>query len=54
MKWGSYGSGNGQFNQPWGITVNPNNGNVYVVDQTNRRVQEFDGTGNFITKWDGS
>jgi hypothetical protein len=49
-KWGSGGSGNGQFNSPWGIAVD-NSGNVYVVDTGNNRVQKFTSSGAYVTKW---
>jgi DNA-binding beta-propeller fold protein YncE len=49
-KWGSPGTGNGQFNFPIGIDVN-SNGDVYVVEHQGNRVQKFDANGNFITKW---
>ncbi len=49
-KWGSGGSGNGQFSNPMGVAVD-SSGNVYVVDQLNHRIQKFDGSGEFITKW---
>ncbi|MGB8164256.1 MAG: hypothetical protein WCF14_04520, partial [Nitrososphaeraceae archaeon] len=39
-KWGSSGSGDGQFNGPMGLTVDPS-GYVYVVDIGNKRVQVF-------------
>ena len=39
-QWGSYGSGNGQFNGPTGIAVD-GSGNVYVADQANNRVEKF-------------
>jgi len=50
LKWGSYGSGDGQFKFPGGVAVD-GAGNVYVVDYYNHRVQKFDGSGVFITKW---
>jgi len=50
LKWGSYGSGDGQFNNPFGVAVD-DAGNVYVVDNWNNRVQKFDSSGGFITKW---
>ncbi len=50
-KWGSKGSGNGQFVGPEGIAVD-SSGNVYVSDNGNNRIQKFDNNGNFITKWD--
>ncbi len=50
MKWGSYGSGNGQFSYPSGVSVD-GSGNVYVADTSNNRIQVFTSTGGFITKW---
>ena len=56
LKWGSYGSGDGQFGSsftpysPYGVAVD-NSGNVYVVDSDNCRVQKFDSSGNFLLKW---
>ena len=41
----------GQFNRPAGITINPDDDNVYVSDTANNRVQVFDGNGNFIKNW---
>ncbi|MEA1877651.1 MAG: FlgD immunoglobulin-like domain containing protein [Bacteroidota bacterium] len=38
--YGSFGSGNGQFNQPQGIAVD-SNGHIYVVDTGNQRIQKF-------------
>ena len=52
-KWGSSGSGDGQFNQPTGVAVD-GSGNVYVADTGNRRIQKFDSAGTFLTKWSGS
>jgi tripartite motif-containing protein 71 len=49
-KWGTEGSGNGQFSHPRGIDVD-SSGNVYVADVSNHRIQEFTNTGKFITKW---
>jgi len=50
-KWGSFGAGAGQFDLPWGIAVNQNNGEVFVVDQNNHRVQVFDADGNFLRQF---
>jgi hypothetical protein len=52
-QWGSYGSGNGQFNTPLGIAVDFA-GNVYVADALNSRVQKFSSSGDFITSWGSS
>ena len=45
--WGEPGSGPGQFNTPHSIAVD-NQGNVYVADRGNARIQVFDGDGNFL------
>lgn len=39
-EFGSFGTGNGQFNAPWGIAID-NEGFVYVTDTKNQRVQKF-------------
>jgi len=51
--WGSYGTGNGQFDRPYGIAVDAD-GYVYVADTLNERIQKFDSWGTFITKWGGT
>jgi streptogramin lyase len=47
MLWGEPGAGPGQFNTPHSIAVDAN-GNVYVADRGNRRIQVFDGNGKFL------
>ena len=42
--------GDGQFNEPWGITVG-GNGRVYVADTWNHRIQVFESDGVFVNKW---
>ncbi len=49
-KWGSFGTGDGQFKESQGIGISRTN-EVYVVDAVNNRIQKFDSDGNFITKW---
>ena len=39
-RWGSKGSGDGQFSDPYGIAVDTG-GDIYVTDSLNNRVQEF-------------
>ncbi len=51
-QWGSTGSGNGQFNGPKALAVDAN-GNVYVADAGNKRIQVFDGDGNFKSQFSG-
>ena len=38
---GNTGSGEGQFNSPYGITINEYNGDIYVCDSSNKRIQIF-------------
>jgi DNA-binding beta-propeller fold protein YncE len=47
--WGSRGTENGQFNVAHGIVIDAQ-GNVYVADSGNKRIQVFDGDGNFKTQ----
>ncbi len=44
--WGSRGSGPGQFNIPHSLAIDLQ-GNVYVADTENKRIQVFDPDGNF-------
>jgi hypothetical protein len=48
--WGSLGADDGRFNYPAGIAVD-GEGNVYVADTGNNRIQKFDSTGAFLLKW---
>ena len=48
--WGEIGTDPGQFNHPRGVAVGPE-GNVYVVDSDNHRVQVFDHDGTFLREW---
>jgi len=45
--WGEPGEGPGQFNVPHSIATDAQ-GNVYVADRGNRRIQVFDGDGKFL------
>jgi len=47
MEWGGFGSANGQFQEPVGITADPG-GFLYVADSDNRRIQKFDLNGRFM------
>jgi DNA-binding beta-propeller fold protein YncE len=46
---GSAGTGNGQFDFPYGVAVNGSK--VYVTDYQNNRVERFNGTGTFKSAW---
>lgn len=48
---GQAGTGAGQFNDPFGVAVNTDSGDVYVADTGNNRVQRFDRQGSFISTW---
>jgi DNA-binding beta-propeller fold protein YncE len=48
---GSRGNGNGQFEYPYGNTVNPSNGDIYVADLNNHRIQYFSSTGVYKGQW---
>jgi sugar lactone lactonase YvrE len=47
---GREGSGPGEFRNPRGVAVD-RDGNIYVADTGNKRVQKFDAQGNFIAEW---
>ena len=49
--WGSKGSGDGQFDDPASVAVDPTANKVYVADPRNKRIQVFDSDGKFVTKW---
>jgi 6-bladed beta-propeller len=49
-QWGSTGSGDGQFTGVKSLAVDAQ-GNVYVADVGNKRIQVFDGDGNFKSKF---
>ena len=49
--WGSKGIGDGKFNDPTSVAVDPSTNKVYVADPINKRIQVFDDNGKFVTKW---
>ena len=49
--WGTAGTGDGQFNDPTSVAVDPSTNKIYVADPINKRIQVFDENGKFLTKW---
>jgi hypothetical protein len=52
-KWGTLGTGTGQFQNPVGLAVDAS-GNVYVVDSGDLRVKKFSSSGVFLDRWGGN
>ncbi len=50
FEWGKKGDKESEFNIPHGIALDEN-GNVYVADRENNRIQIFDSTGKFIKQF---
>ncbi|HYQ78803.1 MAG TPA: trypsin-like serine protease [Solirubrobacterales bacterium] len=50
-KFGSFGTGNGQFNEPRAITVD-SEGNLWVADAGNNRIEKFNSKGEYLTEID--
>ncbi|HAC18736.1 MAG TPA: hypothetical protein DCF78_09190, partial [Dehalococcoidia bacterium] len=48
-----FGDGDGQLNMPWGNAVDED-GNVYVCDWRNDRIQKFSADGAFLMKFGSS
>src|SRR5919197_2539796 len=49
-KWGSQGTGDGQFTRVEDMAID-SSGNVYVAELGNGRISKFTADGKFITKW---
>ncbi len=49
-QWGGSGPSNGSFYNPQNLAID-SDGNVYVTDLGNRRVQKFDNHGTFLNSW---
>ncbi len=49
--WGTKGTGDGQFDDPASVAVDPTANKVYVADPRNKRIQVFNSDGKFVTKW---
>ena len=51
-RWGGSGDSPGQFNEPRGLAFDKN-GDVYVADTGNNRIQKLTSSGKFISLWAG-
>ena len=52
LSWGSQGDGDGQFQTPGDIAIDPAGDWIYVLDKGNQRVQRFGTKGEFSLAWD--
>lgn len=50
FEWGKKGNKPGEFNTPHGIDLDLQ-GNIYVADRDNNRIQKFDNNGIFLKEW---
>ena len=50
LSWGGAGTAGGQFQSPRGMAVDKE-GNIYVADSQNHRIQKFDPNGQFLLQW---
>ena len=48
--WGTYGTGEGEFELPRDIAVD-SDGNAYVADYDNNRIQKFDSSADYVGEW---
>ncbi|XP_020903826.1 E3 ubiquitin-protein ligase TRIM71 [Exaiptasia diaphana] len=48
---GTEGTGGGEFNMPWAVAIDNDNGCFIITDCNNHRVQVFDFEGNFMFKF---
>jgi len=50
-KWGTRGSGHGQFNEPCGVAVHPTRNLIFIAEFWGHRIQAFLSDGTFLFKW---
>jgi DNA-binding beta-propeller fold protein YncE len=50
-QFGTEGEGAGQFNRPSGIAIQQEDGDVFIADEENNRVDQFTAEGSFVRAW---
>jgi hypothetical protein len=50
-QFGSFGEGAGQLQGSDGVAVDQASGDVYFADPSNRRIDEFEASGSFVSAW---
>ena len=50
-KWGAYGTGQGQFDNPVSVSVDSGSGDVYVAHGGSKRILVFDKNGQYVDSW---
>lgn len=53
VEYGTYRRGANQFSNPQSVCVNQSNGDVYISDSFNHRIQRFDENGNLLSSYGG-
>jgi sugar lactone lactonase YvrE len=48
---GHVGTGDGEFNRPYGIAIDPATHDLYITERDNGRVQRVTSAGTFVMKW---
>jgi len=54
FEFGTFGSGDVEFNEVRGVAVDSSNGHIIVADRDNSRIQVFNAAGGFLFEFDGS
>lgn len=52
-QFGTSGTGNGQFQAPFGVAIDPATGDIYVSDAGRQDIQRFSSTGAYLGKFGG-
>jgi tripartite motif-containing protein 71 len=52
FSFGNYGTGDGNFIDPWGLAADSFRERLYVSDSGNGRIEVFDSVGGYVSSWD--